>query len=205
MKRVSSVRCGLYALVLAMGYAASAAAQNPYNAAQQPSYQQAYESQAQYFPKLPPSRACTMQDLAGIWKILLVYEKPVGPDMTNFVTNPVQYLLFNTDSTFGIINGHGRELPPVVIRDIGAKEQAQALLQYVVDASGFIFFYQNKQATDTKACFIVAVQEGQFYPGQMLLMPPEGQSKERLLKVYSKVNEQRANGQRFNGANPNGR
>jgi hypothetical protein len=159
----------------------------PQQQQQLPQQQQAYAAQAQIFPKLPPSRACTAADLVGIWKLLLLYETPVGTDMTDFLTNPVQYLVFNNNNTYGKIVSEHQEIPPGGIHWRVSK--LPGLNQYIIDSSGFVFFYQDKQAIDTQACFIVVVQQEPFNVGQMLLMPPQGQTKERLLKIYGKVDE----------------
>ena len=61
------------------------------------------------------------------------------------------------------------------------------LQQFVIQKSGMIFFYQNSVAVDSQACFIVASHVGSFLVGQMLMMPPAGQTSVRLVKVYEKI------------------
>ncbi len=154
-------------------------------AAQQPVQ---YAPPAPVFPQLPPSRPCTAKEVPGVWKLLRVFETPSGAEMSAFLSNPVQFILFDANSTYGKYIGNA-ELPPASIRGEIAK-QVSGLQQYLVDASGMVFFYQDRASTDTQACFIVVTPVEPFAAGQMLLMPPEGTIKGRMVKVYIRVNEQ---------------
>lgn len=174
-------------ILLTIAMAMPAAAQQAFPQAAAPA--QPAAATATGFPQLPQSRACTADDLPGVWKLLRVYEAPSGIEMTAFVTNPVQYILFDANSIYGKYNAGRTELPAPSIRN-AITQHASGLQQYLVDASGFVFFYQDKAAIDTQACFIVANPLGQFLAGQMLLMPPEGTIQGRLVKVYARVNEQ---------------
>jgi len=151
--------------------------------------QPGYAAQTQNFPKLPPSFPCTVGVLPGVWKLVHLYQAPIGDELTEFLAAPMQYMLFNTNNTYGKYNAGRTEVAPETIRDEITKHTT-GLQQYLLDTSGFIFFYQDKTPIDTQACFIVANSQGPFAPGQMLLMPPQGQIQGRLLRVYGRVNEQ---------------
>lgn len=137
------------------------------------------------FPALPPSRTCTPADVPGVWRMANVYESPVGLEVSAFRTNPVQYIWFRPDTIYYKFAGQ-KNLPLPTIGGI-MKKGAKGTQQYVVNESGIIYFYVNSAAIDTQACFIVANATGSFKVKQMLLMPPEGQIKGRLVKVYTKI------------------
>ena len=179
----------LYAGLLLMVITLPAAAQQPFPQAPAPAQPAYVPPPATAFPQLPPSRACATQDLPGIWKLHRVYEAPLGTEMTAFLANPVQYILFDANSTYSKYNAGQTEIPPASIRG-EITQHTSGLQQYVVDASGFVFFYQDGKAIDTQACFIVANPLGQFQAGQLLMMPPEGTIQGRLVKVYVRINEQ---------------
>jgi len=187
MKQSSFLKCICGVLLLLATAIPAANAQQPMTA--QPGRQRQPAAQAQNFPKLPPSFSCTAGILPGVWKLLHIYQLPVGEEETEFLVNPVQYLLFNTNNTYGKYNAGRNELAPETTRNEITKH-VTGLQQYLLDSSGFIFFYQDKTPIDTQACFIVASSQGPFAPGQMLLMPPQGQIQGRLIRVYSRINEQ---------------
>lgn len=137
------------------------------------------------FPSLPPSKPCTKNDILGLWQLVDVHEAPAGRELADFRAFPHQYLLFNANDTYGRINTQIVEKPEDIIRSIEG-QTPPVLRQFVVDKAGFVFFYQNRVATDTQACFIVANRSGKFWPGQMLIMPPKGQHVGRLVSVYGK-------------------
>ena len=62
-----------------------------------------------------------------------------------------------------------------------------ALLQFLLQDAGMLYIYQERVATDTMVCFIVAETRPPFGAGNMLLMPPKGQVNGRLIKQYKKV------------------
>lgn len=142
-----------------------------------------YQQQQRQFPPLPPARPCTTADMVGIWRLLNVYEEPSSTETANFSSLRYQYVLYKKDSTYGKYNSPNTEVPAsIVVSEID--KQARGLHQYLVNDSGIVYFYNQGVAVDSMACFIVANQRGPFSIGEMLLMPPKGQSKSRLVKVY---------------------
>lgn len=139
------------------------------------------------FPQLPPSRKCAKQDITGVWRLRQVYELPVGNAALSWARQPFQYLFFRPNDTYGQYIGRA----PLSIKDAPAKitQQKTPLMQYLLK-DGFLYFYQAGVATDTQACFIVTAHRQQanftFDPGQMLIMPPQGQSRTRVVKHYDK-------------------
>lgn len=138
-------------------------------------------------PALPPSQLCKLNDIkGGVWKLMQVYEEPEGSELQSFRASPSQYLIFFHRNTYARYNSGRIELGArAVITEV--KKHTTGLLQYLVQDAGLIYFYQDKVATDTQACFIVARSQGPFIAGQMLLMPPRGQIKGRLVKVYKNI------------------
>jgi hypothetical protein len=139
------------------------------------------------FPSLPLSKPCKTEDMEGLWKLQHVYEEPVGTESQGFEAAPVQYVLYQSDGVYGKYNGSRTVMPPkFVIGQI--RQHSTGLLQYVVQASGIVYFYQDKVATQAQSCFIaVEARDDQFTKDDMLLMPPKGQIQGRLVKVYTKV------------------
>ncbi|MDE3060915.1 MAG: hypothetical protein KGJ06_07880 [Pseudomonadota bacterium] len=159
----------------------------PFSASAQQSQSLQQTAQDESFPQLPPSSPCRQADIVGIWSLVHVYESPSGSEAAAAVSSPSQYMLFDANNTFGKYNAGNTPLPPDQVR-AQILSHASGVQQYVVqDKTGFIFFYDNSVAFDTQACFIVANPVDAFYEGEMLLMPPEGQIKERLVKVYAKI------------------
>lgn len=138
------------------------------------------------FPALPPSRPCTRRDILGIWKLLALYEEPAGSKTAEYQNSPMQYLSFDRDSTYGEVRAGRSDLTVQGVRD-ALVNQAADMPQFVAQESGFVYFYKKSIAVDTQACFIVVTQEGNFMPGQMLLMPPQGQHAGRLVRSYTKI------------------
>jgi hypothetical protein len=144
-----------------------------------------YQQERRQFPSLPPSRPCTMQDVQGMWRLLDVFEDPPGQEMGNFAVNRYQYMLFDKDNVFGKYSSPTISLPAVMLKpEIEKQARQQGLQQYLLNESGVLYFYSQGIATDSMACFIVANERGVFTVGQMLLMPPKGQIKGRLVKSY---------------------
>lgn len=146
----------------------------------------AAQARAQGFPVLPAARACKREDLIGMWKLDALYEVPSAIEMNNYSISPVQYILFEPNDTFGKLNAGEQSMEIQNVRDEIAR-QTSGLQQFVIQKSGMIFFYQNSVAVDSQACFISAAHVGTFFVGQMLLMPPAGQTSVRLVKVYEKI------------------
>jgi hypothetical protein len=137
------------------------------------------------FPTLPPSRACGKEDVVGLWKLSHVYEVPLAAESAALFNSPIQYINFHGNSTYGLYAGR-KDLPAgqeALIID----QMKEPLHQFVVDKTGFIYFYREGIVIDTKACFTVATTTPSFTAGEMLLMPPQGQSRVRMVKVYNKV------------------
>jgi hypothetical protein len=139
-----------------------------------------------YFPPLPPSRPCVGSDLFGTWKLLQVYENPVGQALTEFKAQSFQHLFFRGDNTYVEYKSYYNENENAVNDKVNGLRSTD-LQQFLMDASGFLFFYKNGLSIDTQACFIVTNPLGTFMPAEMLLMPPEGQATSRLVKQYTKT------------------
>jgi hypothetical protein len=143
-----------------------------------------------YFPALPPSRPCVKKDMRSAWKLVQVYENPIGTALAQFNAEPFQYLYFDPDTT---IREYKSSQQPLSGMEVKQKMMAQqgTLKQYLVHESGIIYFYQDGVAVDSQACFIVANRQEPFVPGQMLLMPPappEGQqAASRVVKVFKRI------------------
>lgn len=145
-----------------------------------------------YFPELPPSRPCTKQNLIGVWQLYQLYENPTGSETTNFAAQPYQFLLFDLDDTYKETRSSIAVNAAAGIAGI-KNLQLDTLQQYLVNDTGIIYFYKDSIATDNLACFIVANPTGQFMPGQMLLMPPIGQSTSRVARVYRQLTKNASN------------
>lgn len=137
-------------------------------------------------PPLPPSRPCQREDIVGMWRLLNLYEAPTGPETAAMANSPVQYFLFDQDNTYGRLNAGNVQMPAQNVRE-AIQRSSSSLHQFVLDQAGMLYFYQDSLAIDTMACFIVANSRTPFQPGQMLLLPPEGQAATRLIKVYEHV------------------
>jgi hypothetical protein len=139
------------------------------------------------FPELPKSSLCTKEKLLGTWKLLIIYEVPHGTELDTYTTLPVQYRVFLSDNRNGEYLGMLRSLTLAQVRNLAIDKQ-EDLKQYSVNESGRLFFYRNRVAVDSLACFIVEESKAPFMRGQLLLMPPERSSQgKRLLKVYQRV------------------
>ncbi len=142
--------------------------------------------QAAYFPVLPPSRPCAKKHMVGVWKLRQIYENPAGNETSAFAAQPSQYLYFNWDDTYKQYKSS------TAVDDDAAANQmlnnpSEGLLQYVINDKGIVFFYKNSVSTDSLACFIVANATEQFAAGQLLMMPPMGQSAARMVRVYDMI------------------
>lgn len=144
------------------------------------------QQRVNYFPVLPPSRPCTPQDVPGLWRLGQVYENPAGSVFSDFTAYPTQYLFFSGDGTYNASKVQPAPDDNVALSYLST-QKPQSLQQFLVQESGFIFFYRDGAAIDTQACFIVANQRDPFRIGQMLLMPPQGQSATRVVKVYDRT------------------
>lgn len=143
------------------------------------------QDQRRQFPPLPPARPCNARDLYGIWELVNVYEEPTGPASANFASIPHQYVMYKKDSIYGKYNSATSAVPASMI-EVELDKQQRALHQYLVNESGIIYYYNQGVAVDSMACFIVANRRGPFLVGEMILMPPKGQSETRLVKLYSR-------------------
>jgi len=138
------------------------------------------------FPKLPPSKFCTKESIAGVWKLVMVYEVPSGSEMQTYAKYPLQYQIFEDDNLYGdYIGVLGSRSVLEARRE--ARRKLDGFRQYVVDDSGGLFLYKDGIAVDKLACFIVASTTPPFSYGQMLLMPPQKSATARLVKVYQKM------------------
>lgn len=140
-----------------------------------------------YFPTLPPSEYCTKEKVLGTWRLLMVYETPAGRELERYVTNPLQYYVFQEDDRYGEYAGPLSVLTDTEISNY-AIHQKDYYQQYVVDSKGIVFFYREGIAIDSLACFIVATSVKPFMLGQMMLMPPQrAAAGGRMVKVYQKI------------------
>jgi len=147
-----------------------------------------YQQQQRQFPPLPPARPCVMKDVLGIWKLISVYEEPSGPEALNFASNRYQYMLFDNTSIYARYASATVSMPPNMAKEELEKQSQDGLHQYVIGENGLMYFYSQGVAVDTQACFIVANDRGPFVIGEMILMPPKGQIKGRLAKVFIRYN-----------------
>lgn len=139
------------------------------------------------FPKLPPSSLCTKEKLLGTWKLLMVYEVPSGREMKTYSDYPLQYYVFRDDSRYGEYIGPLQALTLAEVQRISIDAQTNTR-QFVISDKGMLFFYNNRLAVDSLACFIVEGASPPFRIGQMLLMPPEkAAAKGRMVKVYQRM------------------
>lgn len=138
------------------------------------------------FPKLPPSTFCTKENLIGMWKLLMVYEVPSGHEIKVYTYNPLQFYVFNSDSRYG---RYESVLHAITLSDVKkiALSQISNTQQYTLNQSGILYFYKDRIAVDSMACFIVAGNSGPFLSGQLLLMPPKKSTRGRMVKVYQKM------------------
>jgi len=139
------------------------------------------------FPPLPPSRPCARPDTDGMWKLAAVYENPRSAMSTDFANYPHQYILFLRDDTYRTYKEVWGDKSDAEVRTDLEQEQPPALQQFLVHQSGILFFYKDGVFLDSQACFIVANSKGPYNEGQMILMPPEGQSSIRLAMVYHRI------------------
>lgn len=140
-----------------------------------------------FFPTLPASSICTKEKLAGIWKLITVYEVPSGNEMSNYINNPLQFYVFESDSRYGQYKSVLRAITLKDMRDF-ALNKIDGNQQFAINQSGMVFFYKNGVAVDSLACFIVANNMPPFRTGQLLLMPPQkAAAGTRMLKVYEKL------------------
>jgi len=138
------------------------------------------------FVRLPPSKTCMVEDMHGLWKLVAIYESPPGSETDAYTLNPMQYIYFKDNNVYAKYNGGRVERQASdVINQIDS--HTVGLLQYVVQDAGLVFFYQDSVAIDTQACFIVTTSLKPFPMGDMLLMPPKGSIKGRLVKEYRRV------------------
>jgi len=140
-------------------------------------------AQQSSIPRLPVSNACKTADVNGLWKLQRVYEEPVDGETTASNVSPVQYLWYKTDGTYGKLNAGTTTLLPKAAMD-QISQHAAGLQQYLVQDT---YYYQDRVANEVQACFIVFRASGPFAQGEMLLMPPKGTIKGRLIKQYTKV------------------
>jgi hypothetical protein len=139
----------------------------------------------QGFPVLPPSRPCTATDLLGLFKLNAVYEDPIGSETSGFQSAPYQYLFFGKKNLFAKVN---METDTVSKREIVrvARQHSPDQQQFVIQ-DNFVYYYQDSIAIDVQACFVVANDKVPFKTGQVIMMPPKGQIKGRLAKVYDSL------------------
>lgn len=176
--------CGLYWVMVA--FVCSAFLLSPSHAQTVSNPTSNPTSSRDIFPKLPPSSLCTREKLVGIWKLIMVYEVPSGREMELYYTHPLQYYVFEADNRYG---DYVSVLYAATLKEVKetALSKQKALQQYIIDKSGMVFFYKERIAVDSLACFIVAKATPPFMAGQMLLMPPEKSTQGRMVKVYQKM------------------
>ncbi len=140
-----------------------------------------------YFPSLPPSRLCTKRDIAGFWRLSMVFENPTGPELSDYSASPYQYILFNNNDTFSMYKSSQGDVADADVLKKMRDRQGGVLEQFVMHESGVLYFYKDGVAYDSLACFIVANKLDPFNPGQMLFMPPPDKATVRMVRVYQKV------------------
>ncbi len=144
-------------------------------------------SSREVLPRLPISKLCTKDKIIGVWKLAMLYEVPAGREMKSYVTHPLQYFVFESDSRSGEYRSIIRNINLHQIRDL-VMGNIDVVRQFTVAESGMIFFYKNSVAVDSLACFIVDSGTPPFRVGQMLLMPPErAAAGVRMLRVYERA------------------
>ncbi|MDE3061215.1 MAG: hypothetical protein KGJ06_09405, partial [Pseudomonadota bacterium] len=144
---------------------------------------------AQSIPPLPKSRTCHKDDVVGLWQMRQIYQVPAGQELRMYQRFPSQYFLYRPDDTYMVYITTKNKQPPHEVFDQMNQRKVPWLWQFIVDKSGFLFIYRNGKPvnSETEACFIVAKSTRDFDSGEMILMPPEGKVKERLVKVYKKI------------------
>lgn len=113
------------------------------------------------FPALPAARACTKEEIPGVWILVKAVEHNTDGTSTDFMVKPNQPLVFDTSGIY--VERRFNQ---------GAIKNPSALNQYVAADGGFIYFYTNGQFTHSRVCFIVARAQDDFGVGNMLLLPP---------------------------------
>ena len=151
-----------------------------------PAPAQAPEASRSNIPQLPVSEKCKPDDVRGLWKLKQVFEDPSGVESAAFQVSPVQYLFFKADGFYGKYNGASIAMPANIIKD-EIKKHSTGLQQYLVQDGGYIYYYQDKVAVDLHVCFIVSESKNMFEKDDMILMPPKGQIKGRLIKLYTRA------------------
>ncbi len=147
--------------------------------------QAAPTSSREVFPKLPPSVTCSKEAVAGVWKLLMVYEVPSGNEIKLYTERPLQYLVFEADSRYGDYISPLRAINTNSIRNyvIADKEPRQ----FTLNDAGILYIYKAGIPIDSLACFIAAENSGPFEAGQLLIMPPKNLAKGRMVKIYQKM------------------
>lgn len=155
-----------------------------------PAIAAAIPAQQNNFPALPPSNPCKTENILGYWKLVKVYEQPQGEETKDFSITPLQFVRYSKDTTYKYVKFPQRVDKKTYFNSFERKE-GDSLQQFVVNDTGFVYFYNEGNVVDTQACFIVAQDLGEFKAGQMLMMPPAPQpgqlASKRLLKVYYNV------------------
>jgi len=146
---------------------------------------------ASNFPALPPARPCKPRDVKKkTWKLMKIYQEPVGTEQTEFDASPWSYTQFTEDNTYKIIKP-AKRLPRAVFWREFERKEGDPLQQYLVHEKGFIYFYNSGNVVDTQACFIVTSDRGDFKKNDMLLMPPAPSDNKppamRMVKDYREV------------------
>lgn len=121
-------------------------------------YRAADAAAIKFFP-LPPSRPCDKKNIIGEWQQIGVYEQIAGNPNADFKASAQTLLLFQPDGVYSESPG-------------AAPTPDNLLKQYVVTDAGLLYYYRDGKVSGSMACFIVATQQDNFLPGQMLHMPP---------------------------------
>jgi len=137
-------------------------------------------------PDLPPSLPCKTEWLAGLWLQTQAFESPLGKETELFKQNPMQYIGFSKDSRLYRYNSGKTYTDPKVVLDL-VTNHSGALVQYLLQDTGMLYFYQDSVAIDSQVCFIVAETHPPYAAGNLILMPPKGTIQGRLIKLYRKV------------------
>lgn len=137
--------------------------------------------------RLPEARrSCTAADMQGLRKLKGVYEKIEGPATEGFNAAPHQYMFFRANQTFAELTGSVNYPAPKAVNEALATQFKDDLRQYVLGENGALYLYQNKQVTDSFICQVVRENETPFRAGDMLFVLSHPDTKDMLVKVYTK-------------------
>lgn len=127
------------------------------------------------FRRQPRVRFCYQNDMRGFWKLRRVFETPEGVMAGDFKEFSHQYFYFEGNGIRYDLKSKQEHVDRGKLLQAMKDSKGDDLQQFVVNDSGGLYFYTNRELAGSYYCGIAEESGGPYLQGDMILTPAEGQ------------------------------